>query len=54
LLATAHLLDTSMIRSTFLRSAAVLTLLVSSFSSAEAQGRVFVNNDEWTLDQSGT
>jgi len=42
-----------MIRSTFLRSAAVLTLLVSSFSSAEAQGRVFVNNDEWTLDQSG-
>ena len=42
-----------MIRPSILRGIAALTLLVSSFTTAGAQGRIFVNNDEWTLDASG-
>ncbi len=42
-----------MIRRHLVRSFALLGLVVSAMSTAGAQGRIFVNNDEWTLSSTG-
>lgn len=42
-----------MLRRTILRGIAALTLLTTAAASAEAQGRIFVNHDEWTLSGTG-
>lgn len=42
-----------MLRRSFLRGIAALTLLTTAAASAEAQGRILVNHDEWTLSGTG-
>lgn len=42
-----------MLRRSILRGLAAVTLLTSAATTAEAQGRIFVNHDEWTLSATG-
>ncbi|MCA0374223.1 MAG: PEP-CTERM sorting domain-containing protein [Gemmatimonadetes bacterium] len=42
-----------MLRRSLLRGLAVLTLLTSAATTVQAQGRIFVNHDEWTLSGTG-
>lgn len=42
-----------MLRRSFIRGIAALTLLTSAAATAEAQGRILVNHDEWTLSATG-
>ena len=42
-----------MLRRKLIGGIAALTLLCSAFNTASAQGRIFVNNDEWALSSTG-